>query len=133
MLTEAELELRRAIFLAFAATGAPPPPAFYAAKHAELAGLEEKHVVVLREGRIWAAHPFAAHHERARVRAPDGRSWWGSCAWDALGIVAALGLSEASVEADGAAIEVIDGEVSGDAWFHIAVPAAHWWDNIAFT
>jgi hypothetical protein len=133
VVTERELELRRAIFLAFAATGAPPPPAFYAAKHAELAVLGEEHVVVLRHGRIWAAHPFAAHQERARVRNPDGREWWGNCAWDALGIVAALGLGDATVDADGVTLDVRGGEVAGDAWFHVAVPAADWWADIEFT
>ena len=132
MLTDAELELRRAIFVAFAETGAPPPPALYAPRHAELSKLEERHVLVLREGRIWMAHPFAAHEEGARVVAGD-REWWGNCAWDALGIVAALGLREASVEADGTTVEVADGAVAGEAWFQVAVPAASWWADIEFT
>ena len=133
MLGAGELELRRAIFLAFAATGAPPPPAFYASRHAELAALEEAHIVVLRDGRIRSAHPFAAHHERARVHVAAGREWWGNCAWDALGIVAALELRDATVEADGVTIDVRDGEVGGDAWFHVEVPAARWYDDLDFT
>ena len=59
--------------------------------------------------------------------------WWGSCAWDGLGIVAALGLGEATVESTGVTVAVRDGEPAGDALFHVAVPARHWWDDIAFT
>ncbi len=120
-----DLALRRQIFEAFAATGAPPA----------LDGLEslaEQHVVVLREGRVYMAHPFAAHHEGARVES-GGRVWWGNCAWDGLGIVAALGLASATVTAQGISIGVVDGSVHGDATFSVAVPAAHWWDDIAFT
>ena len=133
MLSDSELKLRREILLSFAATGAPPSPAAYAARHAGLAALEEHHVVLLREGRIRAAFPFAAYQDRARVRAHDGREWWGNCPWDGLGIVAALGLNQASVDVDGITIGVTDGEVAGEAWFHVEVPAAHWWDDIEFT
>ena len=132
VLSDRELKLRREILLAFAATGAPPQAAFYATRHEELAALEEQHVILLRDGRIWAAFPFAAH-ERARIRADDGREWWGNCPWDAFGIVAALGLERASVDVDGITIGIADGEVAGDAWFHVVVPAAHWWDDIEFT
>jgi hypothetical protein len=78
------------------------------------------------------AHPFAAHREGARVES-GGRVWWGNCAWDGLGIVAALGLDAAAVTAQGITITVTDGEVHGDATFAVEVPAAHWWDDIAFT
>ena len=121
-----DLALRRRIFEAFAATGAPP----------ELDGLEslaEQHVVVLDgDGRILMAHPFAAHHDGARVES-GGRVWWGNCAWDGLGIVAALALPEATVTAQGITVSVADGAVSGDAVFVVEVPAAHWWDDIADT
>jgi Alkylmercury lyase len=118
--------LRRRIFEAFATTGAPPEG---------LTGLEalaEQHVVVLRDGEIYMAHPFAAHHEGARVES-GGRVWWGNCAWDGLGIVAALGLSSATVTAQGITVSVADGAVHGDAVFVVEVPAARWWDDIAYT
>jgi hypothetical protein len=121
-----ESALRRRIFESFAATGAPPDG---------LTGLEslaEQHVVVLRDGAIYMAHPFAAHHEGARVES-GGRVWWGNCAWDGLGIVAALGLSTATVTAQGIAVSVADGAVRGDAVFVVEVPAARWWDDIAYT
>ena len=129
IVTEEELALRRAIFEAFAAKGAPPD----VPDSPELRALATAHVVVLDDdGRIVAAHPFAAHHDGARVDA-DGRIWWGNCAWDGLGIVAALGLDDATVTAQGLTLTVRDGSVSGDAVFHVLVPAAHWWDDIAHT
>jgi hypothetical protein len=61
------------------------------------------------------------------------REWWGNCAWDGLGIAAALGLREAEVESGGVALRVRGGAVLDDAWFHVAVPARHWWDDIGHT
>jgi hypothetical protein len=123
------LQLRREIFEAFVATGEPPPVELSPA----LAELERLHVVVVRDGRIHMAHPFAGHRDGARVSAPDGRTWWGNCAWDALGIVAALGLRAADVESGGVTVRIRDGLTAGDALFHIAVPASRWWEDIEFT
>jgi hypothetical protein len=127
--TEAELSLRRAVMEAFASSGAPPA----VADDPTLRALADQHVVVLDDdARIVMAHPFAAHREGARVDG-RGRTWWGNCAWDALGIVAALGLQEATITANGLALDVHDGHVGGDALFHVAVPARDWWADIGFT
>jgi hypothetical protein len=61
------------------------------------------------------------------------RTWWGNCAWDGLGIVAALGLGQADVHSNGVTLRVRDGGINSGAVFHVAVPARHWWDDIAFT
>ena len=115
-----DLELRRRIFESFAATGEPPALD-------GLASLAEQHVVVLDDdGRILMAHPFAGHTNGARVDA-QGRTWWGNCAWDGFGIVAALGLEDATITAQG---RTIPGD---DVVFHVQVPARHWWDDIGFT
>ena len=126
----AQLQLRAEIFRHFAQTGAPPE----LPGSADLRALAERHVVVLDdEARIRMAHPFAAHREGARVEAA-GRTWWGNCAWDGFGIVHALGLPEATVTAQGIAVAVRDGVPEAtDAVFDVAVPAAHWWDDIAHT
>jgi hypothetical protein len=122
--TGPERELRRRIFEAFAATGAPPP--LGEADRPVLEALAERHVVVLdAAGGVLMAHPFAAHREGASVSA-GGRTWWGNCAWDGFGIAAALGLRDARVEDHG----VVAGP---GAVFEVAVPAAHWWDDIAHT
>jgi Alkylmercury lyase len=126
----AQLELRAGIFRAFAETGAPPE----LKDSPELRALAERHVVVLDgDARIVMAHPFAAHHEGARVDA-GGRTWWGNCAWDGFGIVHALELAEATITAQGIAVRTTDGVPhQTDAVFDVAVPAAHWWDDIAHT
>ena len=117
---EHDLALRLAIFESFAATGTP-------GEHGDVSSLADQHVVVLDDdGRILMAHPFAAHHDGARVDA-GGRTWWANCAWDAFGIVAALGLEDATITAQGITLP------DDDAVFHVLVPARHWWDDIGFT
>jgi hypothetical protein len=114
--TERELALRRRIMESFAATGAPPA----VDDKATLRALAAQHVVVLDAGQgILMAHPFAAHRDGTRVDA-GGRTWWGNCAWDAYGIVAALRLENATIAPDG-------------TLFHVAVPARDWWADIGFT
>jgi len=114
--TARELALRRAIFAAFAETGAPPE----VEDRETLRALAAQHVVVLDgDERIVMAHPFAAHHDGTRVES-GGRTWWGNCAWDAYGIIAALGLAGATIAPDG-------------ELFHVAVPARDWWADIQFT
>ena len=128
-MTERELALRREIMLAFAETGAPPDQR----DHETLRSLVAEHVVVLGDaGRVAMAHPFAAPGAATTVEA-GGDTWWGSCAWDGLGIVAALGLSEATVTSKDVTIRVRDGQTLDDALFHVAVPARSWWDDIADT
>jgi hypothetical protein len=113
------LELRRRIFASFAASGDPPevPPS------PELRELVDEHVVVLdAAGRIHMAHPFAGHRDGAHLQAGD-QSWWGNCAWDALGIAAALDLQDATVISNGIALRISDGQLVDDALFHVIVPA----------
>jgi Alkylmercury lyase len=118
---EHDLALRHRLLAAFAA-GEPLPEADYGS-------LAAQHVVALDEhGGVLMAHPFANHTQGARVDA-GGRTWWGNCAWDAFGIVAALDLQDATVTAQGITL----GPEDDDAVFHVLVPAAHWWDDIAFT
>ena len=129
-MTDRELALRGAIMQAFAATGAPPAPL---EDRATLHGLVDHHVVVLDDDdAIVMAHPFAAPGAAAAVES-GGHTWWGSCAWDGLGIVAALGLDRATVTSTGVALDVVNGEVEPGPVFHVEVPARRWWDDIAHT
>jgi Alkylmercury lyase len=124
--TDRDLELRQAIFESFAHTGAP-------GEHGDLTALAEQHIVVLDDdGRLLMAHPFAAHQDGARVQSGD-REWWGNCAWDAFGIVAALDLQRATITAQGITLDVDGDEIHGDAVFGVLVPAARWWDDIGHT
>jgi hypothetical protein len=90
-------------------------------------------VLELESGRIAMAHPFAAAPNGNAIVDAGGRTWFGNCAWDALGIVAALGLETATLRNNGISLRVANGRVTDDALFHIAVPARSWWDDIAFT
>jgi hypothetical protein len=103
--------------------------------------LHDAHALVLQPGstEIRMLNPFSVVETPHRVEA-EGRTWFANCAWDALGIPAAL-------HADGVVhsqcpdcgepleLEVRDGElVEGRALLvHFVVPASRWWDDIAFT
>lgn len=103
--------------------------------------LEEARVIVLAPGttNVWMANPLSAVPTRFRVVTDDGRSWWGNCVWDGLGVLAMVGadgMVDTSCPDCGAKIElrVEDGELQpADAVIHFAVPAARWWENIGFT
>ena len=123
------LALRWKIMIVLAATGAPPK----ITGHPALDELVAAHVVVLDDaGRIRMAHPFAAPGGGAVVDAGD-RRWWGNCAWDGLGLVAALDLEEATVTSTGVTLRVRDRELVNAALFHVTVPAARWWEDVVHT
>ena len=87
---------------------------------------------------IWAANPFCAVPSGFRVEAL-GRTYWGICIWDALGIPAALHADTIITARCGDCDQDIALQVRGEALaradeiVHFGVPAARWWDNIAFT
>jgi Alkylmercury lyase len=68
-----------------------------------------------------------------------GRSWYGNCAWDAIGICAALhveGSIETSCPDCGETIRLeVAGRREGHAQllFHCLVPASRWWKDIVST
>lgn len=103
--------------------------------------LHDAHALVLeRDGEtVRMLNPFSAVETPHRVEA-NGRSWWANCAWDALGIPAALHV-DARVEstcpdcAERLELEVRGGELvrGTELLVHFAVPARHWWDDIVFT
>jgi hypothetical protein len=104
-------------------------------------GLAEAHVLVLRPGtdEVWMAMPFSAVPTGFTVRVGE-RSWWANCAWDALGVLAALG-ADGEVVADDPSggedlrVRVEDGKLArpAEGVIHFAVPAARWWQDIGFT
>ena len=101
--------------------------------------LADAHVIVLQPGTsdIWMAAPLSARPTPFLVATEHGR-FFGNCVWDALGIAAML-RSDARVDTDCAdcgeamVLEVRDGELHAEGVAHFAVPAARWWDDIAFT
>jgi hypothetical protein len=102
--------------------------------------LHRAHALVLNPAtaEIRMANPFSAVPTAYRVRT-GGRWWYGNCAWDALGICAALhanGRIETSCPDCGEtiALEVRNQRVDDEGpLFHCLVPASHWWDDIIFT
>lgn len=105
-----------------------------------LARLREMKLVFLgrESGEIVMAPPFSAVPTPFAVLS-GGRTYYANCVWDAYGVAAAL-RQDADIQAscgccgDPMPMAVRDGRplpLSGVA--HFAVPARHWWDDLAFT
>ena len=140
-------DVRRAIYAAMVENGRPLTPADLArsmgvgeeAVADAYRALAEAHVIVLRPGTVevvWAA-PFSAVPTPFRSTV-GSMSWYAPCAWDAFGIPGAL-KHDAAIDARCAwsgeqiACGVKDGAAYGDGVIHLLVPAAHFWDDIAYT
>jgi hypothetical protein len=102
--------------------------------------LHQRHALFLAPGTlsIRMANPFSAIPTPFRVRA-QGKTYWANCAWDALGIPAALGC-DAVVETECAdcgnptTLTVRDGEVGDHSELvHFLVPFRRWYDDLVFT
>jgi Alkylmercury lyase len=102
--------------------------------------LHVAHALVLdpATAEIRMANPFSGVPTAHRVNAA-GRWWYANCAWDAVGICAALhsdGRIETSCPDCGQPIRigVRDQRVDPEPLlFHCLVPAARWWDDIVYT
>jgi hypothetical protein len=145
---EGDLNLRNATYALFVELGRAPSADEVAVRNGvprvEVNGawarLHDAHALVLDATRteLLMANPFSAVPTPHRVWAGE-RSWYGNCAWDAFGICAAL-KTDGRIETtcpdcgDEIGFEVVDG-IPGDVdlVFHCLVPAAQWWDDIAFT
>ncbi len=141
-------EVRRHLFRQAADTGRLPKPDEIAQAlgrpqseiEESLRRLAAGHALILAPGtpNVWAADPFCAVPSNFRVTAL-GRTYWGICIWDALGIPAALHADGTVTARCGDCDQEIVLEVKGDALarsegvVHFGVPAARWWENIAFT
>lgn len=95
-------------------------------------------ILAPNDGDIWAANPFCAVPSGFRVAAL-GRTYWGICIWDALGVAAALDADAVITAPCGdcgtpMTLEVRDRALArAEGVVHFGVPAHHWWDNIGFT
>lgn len=125
--------------MAQVATDLPADPAVVRASFARMIAA---HVFIpLRDSsEIYAYNPFCSEHTDFRVRS-DGREWWALCAWDALGIPAALGAAgrvETTCNDCGEPV-VIDVDRDGTATaspgvvMSVGVRAADFWKDIYFT
>ena len=151
-----DLTVRLEIYRHFASTGGRPAVQQMAAKVAAdpravreaYARLYGRRVLVLEPdgASIRMAPPFSGVPTMHRVES-DGVSYFANCAWDALGIPAALHRpatvhSRCAQSLEPFVLEVgLSGppasapeSAQGSEWlFHCLVPAAHWWDDIVFT
>jgi len=145
---EALWHMRALVYRGFARTGASPALEELARElgldeastRSLLAELGRRHAVVPTEdGRgVLMANPFSAVPTPFRVTA-GGVRFWANCAWDMLGIPAALG-TDATIHAtcatDGTGVElrVVDGVVVGEPGIvHFLTPFRHWYDDIRHT
>lgn len=102
--------------------------------------LHARHALFLDPGtrEVRMAFPFSGIPTPFRVHS-KGRSYWANCAWDMLGIPAALH-SDAEVETEyaeddsPARLSVEGGELQGDAGFvHFPLPLGRWYEDLVFT
>ena len=95
-------------------------------------------VVDVSTGEIRMANPFSAVPTAFRVHIGD-RWWYANCAWDAIGICAALhgdGRIDTACPdcGDPLGCDIRDRQPDNTTLlFHCLVPAAAWWDDIVFT
>jgi len=145
---EFETQVKLGIYRHFAETGSGPRPEEIAQRVGSSASdvlaaygrLRAQRVLVLEEDgvAIRMAPPFSGVPTQHEVHS-EGRRYFANCAWDALGIPAALrrpaevrSRCEQSLEPLKLAVGR-DGPAPSDWLFHCLVPAARWWDDIVFT
>jgi Alkylmercury lyase len=151
-----DLAVRLEIYRHFASTGGRPTVEQMAAKVAadpravreSYARLYGRRMLVLEPdgASIRMAPPFSGVPTMHRVESA-GVSYFANCAWDALGVPAALHRpatvhSRCAQSSQPFVLEVglsgppasAQGPAPASEWlFHCLVPAAHWWDDIVFT
>ncbi len=149
-MNELDLRIRTHVYSSFVADGRARTAAETAAElglpEREVTGayhrLHDAHALVLRPGttEIRMLNPFSTVETPHRVEA-GGRSWFGNCAWDALGIPGALHLDSGLIASacpdcgERVELEVRGGELVRGAGLlvHFVVPARRWWEDIGFT
>src|SRR5690349_20991182 len=143
-----DTQVKLAIYKHFAATGNAPSPGDVATSIAENVESVLESYQRLRAQRLLAleadgasirmAPPFSGVPSQHIVEA-DGTRYFANCAWDALGIPAALHKaatvhSQCAQSGEPLQLQVdLQGPQPSDWLFHCLVPAAKWWDDIVFT
>ena len=84
------------------------------------------------------ANPFSGIPTDFKVHA-NGKTYYANCAWDMLGIPAALH-TDAVIEAvctesgESVQLEIRDGEITNNQLLvHFPLPFARWYDDLTFT
>lgn len=141
-------DIRAFVYRHFAQTTRPPSvgeAAFrFSLTHEEAASayeeLHQHHAIYLRPGthEILMANPFSGVETPFKVHT-NGRTYFANCAWDSLGIPAALG-TDAEIEAACAQskepfrLRVSEQQVEGsDALVHFLIPFRDWYQDLTST
>jgi hypothetical protein len=143
-----DLAVKLAIYRYFAETGNRPSPSEIGQRVGAAADevaeayrrLRDQRVLVVESDgeSIRMAPPFSGVETQHVVKS-GGVSYFANCAWDALGIPAALQqpatvYSRCEQSMEPLRLEVgRNGPEPSDWLFHCVVPAAHWWNDIVFT
>ena len=134
-----DVELRRRILRFFAEERRAPAPAEVGATRDDYLRLEQAHALVLgADGAIRIANPFSGVRTGFTAES-GGERWDANCAWDALGILAALGRNGVARGTcsdcdEPIVLEVRGGElVEAVAVAHFLVPATRWYDDLVQT
>ena len=143
-----ETQTRTAILEFFAETGIAPTPATVAERLGVDVPSVQRTWVRLREGRVIVtgedgvsirmANPFSGVPTDHTFESA-GVHYYANCAWDALGIPAALGRggtvrSHCANSEEPLRLKVTENGPEPSDWlFHSLVPAVRWWDDIVFT
>ncbi len=102
--------------------------------------LHERHMVYLELGTdaIRMANPFSAIPTKFMVKSGQ-KEWWANCAWDSLGIAAALKI-DVHIEAtypdiqEIVELQVLNGTVDGkNHVVHFPLPCRQWYDDLVYT
>lgn len=141
-------DIRAFVYQHFAETTRPPhvdeTAAHFGLTHEEAVSayeqLHQRHAFFLRPGthEILMANPFSGVETSFKVHA-NGKTYFANCAWDSLGIPAALHV-DAQIEAvcsqsgENIHLTVNTGVVQSDAALvHFLVPFQNWYDDLPFT
>ena len=141
-------EIRAFVYQHFAETARPPgvdeAAWSFALSHEEAASayeeLHQHHALYLKPGthEILMANPFSGVETPFMVRAND-KTYFANCAWDSLGIPAALH-TDAEIEASCAQsaepirLRVSAGQVQGyDTLAHFLIPFREWYNDLTST
>ena len=143
-----DVQVKLALYRHFAETGHRPSPEDVAGRvgsdvnrvlGAYLRLRAQRLLVLEADGTsIRMASPFSGVSTQHVVEA-GGITYFANCAWDALGVIAALkkpGTTHSRCEESGEPYHLnvgLEGPEPSDWVFHCLVPAAKWWDDIVFT